>query len=129
MRTVSRARELAAAGWTPVPIGRLLAKEFALSSPPSANTIRCWIDPGYRDYHAELNRRAMRRRRSGSAQVSEPPDVLLALRLEDGLTYPTIAKVARRFLGLELTEYQVRDRLQALGVPKNPNKTRARSTA
>ncbi len=119
-RTVARARKLAEAGWTAGEISRLLTQELRLSTPISVTTIRCWVEPGYREQHKEWQRRCM----AGETR-SETPDILLALRVDDGLSYSAIAAVARRFLGVDLSEDQVRLRLYELGVQKNPNKARA----
>lgn len=133
-RTVARARELAAAGWYPTGISRILAREFDLERPPSTNTIRCWLDPGFREYHIRLNSRARERREGRSSDgLPKPsrltPQLLLALRVEDGLTYGAIAAVARRFCGEEMTEDECRYRLYELGAPKNPNKARPKAAA
>lgn len=119
--------------------------------PVHATTVRTWVDDEYarnrNDERRESNRRHNREKRGSRAflildddakqrlglhQGPKPsplaseatPDVLLALRVEDKLTYPAIAAVARRFLGQDLSAEQVRYRLYELGVEKNPNKVR-----
>ena len=113
-------------------------------------TIRAWVDEDYAKERNRQRRERMRRfsrdkrgttqflvldadarRRLGLDVPHEPPaeltpELLLALRLEDGLPYSAIAKVARRFFGeRDATEDKVRFRLYELGAPKNPNKARA----
>lgn len=119
----------------------------------SRETVRAWADPEWweqrRKRMAEIKRRhdrdargtlsfkvidedAMQRFRAAAsaAPLASPvaeatPDLLLALRLEDGLTYGAIAKVATRLLGEPMTEQQARYRLIKLGAPKNENKAAA----
>lgn len=119
-RVVQRARELARAGWTAGAIRRILAREFALPRPPSDNTIRAWTE-GYRQQRDQRDQRR--------PEPEPTADLLLALRLEDGLSHTAIAAVIRRFFGQPFTESQVRYRLDALGAPKNHNKARPRQEA
>lgn len=133
MPTITRARQLAAGGWTEREIQRLLAEEFGVR--PAINSIRYWTDEKFRQQ--ELKRRDRHRRRDRAAARGETPspfmapklgltdEALLALRLEDEMTYPTIVKVVRRFYGQEINETALRRHLNALGAPKNPNKTGA----
>jgi hypothetical protein len=129
-------------GWTVEAIRRYLIAQGQRSL--SWSKVKCWVDE---EYAAEYRRkdadrqRRLHRDRSGTTRFlildadarerlgldvppTATPEVLLALRLEDGLTYGAIAKVAARFLGLQMTEDEARHRLNALGAPKNPNKAR-----
>jgi hypothetical protein len=91
-------------------------------------TIHVWVDPEYGRQRAE-SLKASKKRLYHAKKNRQPsaltPELLLALRVEDGLAYTAIAAVARRFFGEDMTEDQVRHRLYGLGAPKNPNKSRA----
>lgn len=125
-RRVLRARELREVGWSPRQIRLMIADEFGLDRPPSKTTIRQWTEPGFVETERK-QRAAAYARHHGSGKPGRflTDAVLLALREEDELTYPSIAAVVRRFFGVEMTGEQVRGRLYALGVEKNPNKVRA----
>jgi len=128
---VARARQLVNAGWTAGETRRLIAEEFGLARLPSVTTIRSWTEPGYRELHRQWQLKCAAKPKPVSPTVPSrlTPDVLLALRVEDKLTYGAIAAVVRRFFGEEMTEDQARFRLYELGVEKNPNKTRPRLAA
>jgi hypothetical protein len=132
-------------GWTVGAIRRDLANH---GHPVSWSRVKCWVDEDYATEYRERDRIRSRvrdrdkygatrflvldndaRRRLGLDVVAEPPskltpDLLLALRVEDGLPYRSIAAVARRFFGEDLTPEGWRYRLHELGAPKNPNKAR-----
>jgi hypothetical protein len=126
MPTITRVRQLFAGGWSEREIQRLIVEEFGVR--PAINSIRYWTDEKFR-------RQELRRRRQAGRGESPSPfrgplseltdGTLLALRIEDGLTYPTIAKVVRRFYGEDIRPDALRHHLNALGVPKNPKKSRA----
>jgi transposase len=97
-------------------------------------TVKAWADPAWAE-RRRLAHRAARRRwwrerhrartfrvldEHAREQVRATPDLLLALRLEDGLSYAAIAKIINRFTGLDLTATQVRRQLHQLGVAKHP---------
>ena len=122
MALVRRAQELCDAGWTYPQAARVLAKEFDLDRVPSTTTLRCWLEPGYRERHRSWQRKCY----SGEPSTDVvTPALLRALRVEDGLSYMAITKVLARFCGEDLSEFQVRSRLYEIGIEKNPNKVRA----
>jgi len=128
MRVVARAKELVEAGWTTGETRKLLAQEFSLARLPSATTIRSWTEPGYRELHRTWQLKCSQNRVAAPAPPPSAltPDLLLSLRVEDGLSYSAIAAVVRRFFGEDLTENQVRYRLtERLGAPKNAAKAAA----
>lgn len=129
-RMLARARKLAEGEWQPVEIRQRLVREFGVA--PSLTTIRVWTDDRYaaerRTVQAAAKRRESARRRGVDfRELSD--DVLLALRVEDGLTYPAISNVVRRFYAVDIDPEDMRRRLHELGAPKNPNKARVRSAA
>ena len=135
-------------GWSIPEIKRYLADRGQTAT---VTTIKMWVDDAYcQERRAALRERhrlwARGKRGSVSFKVLDAdalkrmgdllnapaapafeatPKMLLALRVEDGLTYSAISKVAKRFLGLDMTPQQARYRLNVLGAPKNPNKARA----
>ena len=124
-RRVLRARQLREDGWSPRQIRLILAKEFDLPQPPSKTTIRQWTEPGFVEMERRQRAEARARQRRGRPGRFLTDELLLALRLEDGLPYTTIAKVARRFYAVDLDPDQLRHRLNRLGAPKNEKKARA----
>jgi transposase len=125
---VRRAKELVEAGWTTGETARRLAVEFDLDPVPATTTIRRWTEPGYWELHKSWQEKAQRRARGQEPRALRGPlsdDLLMALRVEDELTYSSIAKVARRFFGVDVDPDQLRHRLYELGAPKNPAKSRA----
>lgn len=116
-QAVQTAQELWAdgkGGWTITDIRDYLANEGQDVSWP---TVKSWVNQEWWDRRLEGKRQAR--------HVDATPELLLALRLEDGLTYTAIAKVAKRFLGVDMTAKQARYQLTLLGAPKNPAKARA----
>jgi hypothetical protein len=66
-----RARELRDAGWSIGRIRRLLAAEFGCS-PPSPNTIWCWVEPAAGERQAATKRESQRDERAASASFVFP---------------------------------------------------------
>lgn len=126
---VRRAKELVEAGWTSGQTARRLAVEFELPKPPATTTIRRWTEPGYVELHRSWQEKCKRRAQEGPARAPDPfeltDDLLLALRVEDELTYTAISKIAKRFYAVDLDPDHLRLRMNSLGAPKNPNKARA----
>jgi hypothetical protein len=120
---MARARELVEAGWTAGETRRLIAQEFGLDRLPSVTTIRSWTEPGYRELHRQWQLKCTGKLVCPPSALT--PDVLLALRVDDGHSYSSIAAIARRFFGEEMTANQARYRLRELGAPRNANKVRA----
>lgn len=114
-KTVSRARELAQYGWSPSEIVGQLHRELGVC--PAVTTVRCWVEPGFAEY-----RNKHYRSRTKRPTVSD--DLLLALRVEDGLSYPSMRLVLKRFCGVDFKEYTLRQKLYELGVEKNEKKAR-----
>lgn len=152
-QAVNLARQLWAdgdGGWTVAEIRDYLARH---GHKVVLETVRRWVDPKWAaEFYRSRNetRRRWDRERRGTTEFRvldddarrrlgldvpvEPPskltdELLLALRVEDRLTYTAIAAVARRFFGEELDEDGWRRRLYGLGAPKNPNKSRPRRAA
>jgi hypothetical protein len=137
MTVLRLAAELHEGGWTPTQIrGRLHAE---LGVRPAVETIRCWVEPGFREFRrCRLNEQAARRREAAREPRPTPDpftvpestvpeltdEVMWALRVEDGLSHEAIARVARRFFAVELSSHGVRRWLDRLGAPKNPLKAR-----
>ena len=115
-------------------------------------TVKTWVDPEWgrqRNEGLRASKRRCDRNRRGTqtfrildndaqARLHElvgaggplgapefSPEFLLALRIEDGHTYEAIAKIARRFFGVEWTADQLRFELYKLGAPKNPAKVQS----
>lgn len=82
---------------------------------------------GFRVLDADARRRLAERLATPlpTATPAMSVDLMLALRVDDGLSYVAIAKVADRIYGQKLSAWQVRDRLNQQGVPKNPAKVRS----
>lgn len=146
MEAMQTARRMYEGGWKIEQIRRYLNRHGVKCS---WVRVKVWVDEEYAEERRERERdRARRKWRADhnvksfivlDAQAREilsrelgtppPPDftpeLLLTLRVEDGLQYSAIAAVAKRFYGIDMTVDQIRYRLCALGAPKNPNKTRA----
>lgn len=120
--------------WTLSDISRYLTKRGVKVS---RQTVRGWVNEDYRRLDLERNRSRKReqrgtqyfrivdddaKKRMSLMPSALTPDVMLAMRVEDGLSYMAIAAVARRFFGQDMSEYQVRARLYELGVSKNPKR-------
>lgn len=152
MEAITTARTMYAGGWKIDQIRIYLRKHGVKTS---WARVKMWVDDEYAERYRRRERDRSRRRNreingvksfrvldqqaretlvrelavpATAATAELTPDLLIALRLEDGLTYPTIAKVVRRFFGENVTENQVRLQLAKLGAPKNPNKARAART-
>lgn len=110
-------------GWTIREIRDYIAER---GQPVTGVTVKVWVDPEYGRKRSEGLKAAKRRwHHATKARSKLTPELLLALRVEDGLSYGAIAAIARRFFGVEMSEGQARYRLELLGAPKNPNKSRA----
>lgn len=120
---LQRARELVEGGWSTGETARRLALEFDLPQPPARTTIRRWTEPGYAELHKRWQEKCVRGEVRPGRELTD--DLLLALRVEDDLTYSAIAKVARRFYSVDLDPERLRHRLYQLGAPKNENKVQA----
>lgn len=121
---VVRARRLAEEGWSATAISRQLKREFGAG--PTRDTVRAWVDPDAAERMRESNIASKRRARARKPKsVSFIDGVMLSLRVEDELSYPTIAKVLRRFYSADVDGERVRARLIALGVEKDQRKARS----
>lgn len=126
-QAMATARRMSEGGdWQQVQIRAYLASR---GQPVSRSTLKAWIDPDFAARRREsdkLRKRSAWRERNGryGCKVLDV-DLLLALRVNDGLSYAAISKVAARIYGEKLSADQVRDRLIRRGVPKNPAKVRS----
>lgn len=98
----------------------------------SWSTVKIWADADYREERLRRERvrtrNAWRERhnipssRFRAVDVDECEQILLALRVEDGVQYSALSVIARRFYGFEMTPEHIRYRLCMLGATTNPNK-------
>lgn len=112
-----RARELHAAGFPKKRIAKIVADEFGLPAPPTANTITAWVDPELAERWKDANRiRKRHRLRSATLSVVQGAarsddwklERMRALR-EGGLSYRAVAAVmSLDFPDDPVTEDQVR---------------------
>ena len=131
-QAIATARRMVEGGWAIEHVRRYLAGH---GHRVSWSQVKDWVDPEYRERRLERERERQRklwRDRHGVRPENyrvfsraEYDALLLALRLEDGLSFSAIAAVSRRILGQDVTVDVIRQRLYALGVEKNPNKVRA----
>lgn len=129
-QAMETARRMHAGEWTIPEIRRYLASRGVNVT---WEQVKRWVDAEYEA--ARRAREARRKREEYRRKHNTQPHnyrnhgdiigVLLDLRLEDGLTYPALIAVARRFYGLEFTDYSIRAELLKRGVKKNANKARA----
>jgi hypothetical protein len=109
---IDRAKKLAASGWNPSEIQRLLERE--LGERPTRDTIKCWIDPEFAKRRFARKAASMRRAyRPRPRRIS--PDLqterMLALR-ERGLSFGAIAIVSEVLWDAPIAAERVRYRLQ-----------------
>lgn len=130
-----RARELRSPGMDMSlrQVAAQIGKEYGTT--PTSMTILRWTDPKWaeQDRQTTIERGRRYRRARGvrdrqTRQIATDAD-LLALRLEDGLSYPAIEKVVRRFFSSPMSEEQIRAKLHELGVEKNHAKARTTRSA
>lgn len=100
---ITKARKHHEAGWKPRAIQRLLADEMGVT--PSEKTIRRWVIPR----EAATARRAMRA--AHKARTERRRLAKMVEMREAGMSLSGIVIAASIFLGLEVTEEQVRYRL------------------
>src|SRR4051812_42604412 len=108
--SVLLAMQLKAGGWGDTQIANIIGRENGRR--PTRMTVRRWTDPDWaaHDRKAERRRQTGMRRRRGippryqpGAEVRElSDDVLLALRVEDRLSYAAIAKIVWRFYAVRM---------------------------
>lgn len=61
---VTRARELAAAGWTAEQVVGAIARDHGIDAMPSVNTVKAWIDPEWGARRRQTSAAADRRWRA-----------------------------------------------------------------
>lgn len=76
---------------------------------PSANTVRCWVDPDFALTHRIRNRMQMRR---GTVRTKEDAVTVLSKRMADlrkiGVSYRAISAIFRLDYGVDLDEERLR---------------------
>lgn len=144
-QAVWTARQMYESGWRILQIRDYLASRGQTAH---RSTIKRWVDPEYAELynrtHAADERRRWRDKHGTRAfivldddararladELATPvklvmtEELMLALRVEDGLSYTAIGKVAGRIFGTPMSGERVRYRLAKHGVPKNPAKVR-----
>lgn len=133
LAVVREARLLANGGWTVTEIRHRIERQHGRM--PAETTVQAWIKPGVAERRQRQS--AISRNRHRIAEDSGKPgpkaarfpseltdDVLLAMRVDDGLSLNALAAVIARFYGVRLTVGQIRTRLDKLGAPRNENKAR-----
>jgi hypothetical protein len=112
-RAILRAREHRLAGWSLSDVRRLIGEEFG--SAPNRQTVKGWLDPQYATRRRRQQRSGERRRRGvkPNRRLSADWKAEQIVRLhEAGCSVRSITVVAAVLWGDELTEHQVRGRLE-----------------
>lgn len=119
---LAEARRHAEAGWTAPEIRRILISEDKPA--PAVETLKCWIDPAYRDSRCGQAGKLRHRSRASNAnfRLSSQTDqyqLQFALRLNEvGVQAPSIARVMAVMFDDAPDETKVRSWLRDRRIPR-----------